>query len=604
MKLADLFVKLRLKKEGFDSGIQQAETKARGFGSVMKKVGGAIAGFFAVKAIINWANEAMKAYNKQIAAEQSLLVALRGRRDIQKDLIKQASQLQKVTLFADEDTIKAQANLAMLGLNAKAIKELIPLVQDFAAAQKMDLFTASTLVAKSVGSSTNALSRYGLTITGAVGSSGRLKSAVSALTKTFGGQAKVLANIGTGPLVQLKNAWGDLTEKIGRSVAKTILPGIKMLTILVDKANKAAALSDKTQKYTPEGTYSKSFLQSADLKTLQKELAVTKEQSDIFFQDWKAAKESGNEDKRAFYAGAFDKTKEKIEQLNTAIGVTSKKKTFEKPISEAKAYQIAISDAEFALKSFLSKQGEYHGEKSAQAMLDKWQKLKKAIEDAKKALAEYQQKTQNTDKLPIDSITPKGISSSVAMNITPALKINTDDIDNSLAGFYDHIQDVVGSFQDTLNNTINQGIGNAANSLGELLGNMMAGITPPKDFGKEALAIVGDFIKIMGQMLIAYAVQMGIVALNIGNPTAWPLVLAAGVAMVSVGSAISAHAKNGLSGGGGVSSSSTYAPASGYNNYSGSNGATAIAGNVVFKLEGTALKGVLNNVDTKNYLIR
>jgi hypothetical protein len=141
----------------------------------------------------------------------------------------QASSLQRTTLFGDEDTINAQAFLASMGLEENAIKRLIPLTQDFATTQGIDLGNAAKLVAKSVGSSTNALTRYGITIEGAVGSSERLESAITALNKQVGGQAVAAAQVGTGSLTQLKNAVNDLKENLGELIAESLTPTAKRL---------------------------------------------------------------------------------------------------------------------------------------------------------------------------------------------------------------------------------------------------------------------------------------------------------------------------------------------------------------------------------------
>ena len=92
-----------------------------------------------------------------------------------------------------------------------------------ATAKGMNLVQAADLVAKSVGSSTNALSRYGITITGAVGSQERLNTATEALNKAFGGQAEAISKVGAGSLVQLKNQFGDLMEEIGEKLMPMII---------------------------------------------------------------------------------------------------------------------------------------------------------------------------------------------------------------------------------------------------------------------------------------------------------------------------------------------------------------------------------------------
>ena len=80
MKLADLFVKLGLKKDGFDKGIDDSKKKTNAFGSSIKKIGGYIAGAFAVSAVTNFVKSSLQAYDIQAKAEQQLLIALKGRK--------------------------------------------------------------------------------------------------------------------------------------------------------------------------------------------------------------------------------------------------------------------------------------------------------------------------------------------------------------------------------------------------------------------------------------------------------------------------------------------------------------------------------------------
>jgi len=163
----------------------------------------------------------LKAYDTQIKAEKSLFVAMEGRISATNTLIRQARQLQKMTLFGDEETIKAQALIAAFVDEADAIRKVIPLVQDMAQAKGMDLAGASDLVAKTLGSSTNALSRYGIEVTGAVGSTERLDSLTRGLTEAFGGQAEAAALV-DAQFTSLKNTIGDIQESIGGFIADTI----------------------------------------------------------------------------------------------------------------------------------------------------------------------------------------------------------------------------------------------------------------------------------------------------------------------------------------------------------------------------------------------
>ena len=91
----------------------------------------------------------------------------------------------------------------------------------------MDLTVAADLVSKTLGSSTNAMSRYGIQVTGAVGSTERLESLTNNLANVFGGQASAQAQTMAGSIEQAKNAMGDAAETIGNLLAPSVIKAAK-----------------------------------------------------------------------------------------------------------------------------------------------------------------------------------------------------------------------------------------------------------------------------------------------------------------------------------------------------------------------------------------
>lgn len=133
-----------------------------------------------------------------------------------------AQSLQKITTFGDEAIISVQKMLTNFGIEGKALDDLTKSTLDLAAAKGMDLTSAADLVAKSVGSSTNALSRYGIEIDGSVGSTERMQMAVENITKLFGGAAAAEANTYAGQMEQVKNIIGDLNEVVGFELLRNL----------------------------------------------------------------------------------------------------------------------------------------------------------------------------------------------------------------------------------------------------------------------------------------------------------------------------------------------------------------------------------------------
>jgi hypothetical protein len=120
--------------------------------------------YIGARGIINLTKNAIEAFGVQEDAEKRLTTALGKNADA---LIKQAGALQQVSTFGDEVIIGVQASIAAFVRDEGAIKRATAATLDLAAATGMDLKSAGDLVAKSLGSSTNALSRYGIEVTGA-----------------------------------------------------------------------------------------------------------------------------------------------------------------------------------------------------------------------------------------------------------------------------------------------------------------------------------------------------------------------------------------------------------------------------------------------------
>ena len=158
-------------------------------------------------------------FAEQEKAEKKLFTALG--KDI-RVLKNYASALQQVTTFGDEEIINAQALVAAYTDDESQIKKATEATLDFAAAKGVDLQTATDLIAKTMNSSTNALSRYGIEVEGVVGSTSRLDSITRSITRLYEGQAQSAALTFSGKLTQLGNVSGDVNEQIGLFVLPVI----------------------------------------------------------------------------------------------------------------------------------------------------------------------------------------------------------------------------------------------------------------------------------------------------------------------------------------------------------------------------------------------
>lgn len=176
---------------------------------------------------------------EQKRVEDQLAVAL-GRTS--QALLDQASALQQTTGFGDESIIGAQAQLAAFTDNEEQIKKLTVATLDFATAQGMTLNEAAKLLGKSIGSSTNALSRYGVTVNGAVGSTERLDSAVAGVSQLFGDQASARLLSFNGQLELAAGNIGDVGEDLGAELVPALtaaLTNFNKMAKFVQENNRA-----------------------------------------------------------------------------------------------------------------------------------------------------------------------------------------------------------------------------------------------------------------------------------------------------------------------------------------------------------------------------
>jgi len=96
-----------------------------------------------------------------------------------KDLIAYAKSLSSSTVFAGDAIIGAESLIAAFVKDERQIKSATKATLDLASAKGMDLASAADLVAKTLGTDTNALSRYGIEVKGAIGSNERLLNLIN-----------------------------------------------------------------------------------------------------------------------------------------------------------------------------------------------------------------------------------------------------------------------------------------------------------------------------------------------------------------------------------------------------------------------------------------
>jgi len=132
-----------------------------------------------------------------------------------------ASDIQKSTRFGDEELLETASLIQQLGnLTVKDLGEATRVTADFAAALRIDLRSAATLVGKAAAGEIGSFSRYGVVIQKGKTNAETFANTLTKLNTKFGGAAAGQVNTFSGAVDQLGNTFGDTLEEVGFFITK------------------------------------------------------------------------------------------------------------------------------------------------------------------------------------------------------------------------------------------------------------------------------------------------------------------------------------------------------------------------------------------------
>lgn len=196
---------------------------------------------------------AVRNFNKQAQAIGQVETALNstggavGRTS--KELQGMASQLQSITTFGDEEILEGVTAqlLTFTNITTEQFDRTQKAALDLSTRLGTDLKSSSIQLGKALNdpiANLSALSRSGIQfseeqkkVIKELANTNRLADAqtiiLDELEKQYGGSAEAAAKLGTGPLKQLQNEFGDLLEDMGGLILEGLSPLIKILTSVV-----------------------------------------------------------------------------------------------------------------------------------------------------------------------------------------------------------------------------------------------------------------------------------------------------------------------------------------------------------------------------------
>ncbi len=206
--------------------IRVLKDESAGFGSSLKSslsgIGAGIAAAFSIGAITAFAGQSIDAF---IEAEENANKLAFAIKEIGKEsdiafqgLIKQSEQLQKVTIFSDDDIQKAQTALSVFGLTARQIEDLLPGLTDFATVTGQSIESAAQAVGGGLQGMGKEFKRLGVDIDATKTPLENLTEITRYFTSIQGSAAEATKTL-NGQLKQQANEVDNLQEKVGEGLA-------------------------------------------------------------------------------------------------------------------------------------------------------------------------------------------------------------------------------------------------------------------------------------------------------------------------------------------------------------------------------------------------
>ena len=212
-------------EEGFKNtgkSIEGVDKKVNTFGKeTLGKLQGIIVGAFAVDRVISFGIECVKAFREAELASTRLAFAIdkiakEGTGSFDR-LIKQSKQLEKISIFSDDDIQKAQASLVTFGLTSKEVEKLIPKILDLASING-DLAGSTDTALRAIEGQTRGLKTVGASFDDTGSKTENYNTLLEKLNK-LQGQTGVAFETSAGQAKAFDNQINNLMESLGGKFA-------------------------------------------------------------------------------------------------------------------------------------------------------------------------------------------------------------------------------------------------------------------------------------------------------------------------------------------------------------------------------------------------
>jgi len=516
MKLADLYIKLGLKKDEFDKGIDGAKQKTSSFGSAMAKIGGIIAGAFSVQLLVNFGKELIN-LSGQVEGVKTAFERIGSAQDLQR-----LRESTKGTVN-DFELMKRAVSAANFGIPIKQLGNLF----EFASKRAQDTGQSVDYLVDSI---VMGIGRKSPLILDNLGI-----SAVQLKAK-LGSVAMETATV------------GDVAEAVGKIAAESLQ---KTGGLLDTNATKIASITARWENFKISLSQTPKFIESVGTALTEVEMLVSG-----YTSAWDLVKGVANQKYWDKLLAGFDHWKkaqadaknmvdtfgESYDRLNRLGGNTVKvqNEVIESTEEQKTAYEkltAQISELEKKQADLATRNKDISG---ITAQIEALKLQKKAVDDL---IASQTFTAKYGGEKPADFIAPIGLSGKVDTKTLGGMEtINADRIKSATEAEAAAQKANVAqwdNFVNDLNAVAVDGVMGFADSLEQAFSDMASGNFDLSNFFGSIISQIGKFLAMIGKMFISYGIAQSAFFKSLAaGPAGAATLIAAGVALVAIGGAI------------------------------------------------------------------
>lgn len=558
--LSSLTLMLGANIKDFQTKMHKATQQLAKTGEQMKGIGKGMS-MYVTAPLAAMGAASLAAFDKQAQAEAKLAAQIRQNgKDVQSTMADYktfASNLQNVTTVGDETTLALMQMAESMG--ASNVKAVTQGAVGLSKALGVDLQSAIKMTTLAEQGNFTMLQRY----VPALKSAGTEAEKTAILSKLYADGLAIAqseAQTGLGPLKQLQNSLGDLSESFGAIVADAIAPAVKWLKQIVDRfqslsdggkrtiaiiAGIAAAIGPLVVVMGTLGAALPAIaagfsMMLGPIGLVVAAIAAIGAAFVYLYGNWEAVKErlgdwtwwknsliqaaqwlieyspislliKGINELVTFLGG--DPIPNPFESLGDYLSTAKSETAAYKNefMSFGKTITSVMGEATQAMGLFSTQAnvGMNAGTASIRQALPVFDTLKMKVGDLRSELA------VKIDPLPFDQ---KAFDESLSKATT------------GLNNFKSTMSEAYTSAVNGMNDAFSTAIQSMAVTIGEGIGNLLSGVEP--NLGAGVLGVIGGFLKSLGKALIVYAGVIEIFKKTISNP--W-VAMAVGIAAVAAG---------------------------------------------------------------------